>query len=66
MAVPSPLSVKLTPGGSVPDSEIVATGLPVVCTEKDPGAPTVKPTDFLLVMAGACWTVMVSVCCAEP
>ena len=34
VAVPLPPSVSVTPDGSVPDSVIAATGLPVVITEK--------------------------------
>ena len=53
MAVPSPLSVKLTPGGSAPASLIDAVGLPVVSSENDPCVPTVKAADPPLLMAGA-------------
>ena len=34
LAVPSPLSVKVTPLGSAPDSEIAAVGFPDVVTVK--------------------------------
>jgi hypothetical protein len=38
VAVPSPLSEKLTPGGSAPVSEIAAVGNPVVITLNEPAA----------------------------
>ena len=66
VAVPSLLSVSVTPDGSDPDEVIAATGLPVVVTEKDSCVPTVKVAAAALVIAGACWTVTVSVCCAVP
>ena len=53
MAVPSPLSIKVTPDGSAPDSVIVAVGLPVVVTGNVPWVPTVKAAALPLVMAGA-------------
>ena len=66
VAVPLPLSAKVTPEGSAPDSVIAAVGLPVVVTENDPAVPAVKVAELALVMAGACWMVTVSVCCTEP
>ena len=66
VAVPSPLSVNVTPDGSDPDSVTFATGLPVVVTVNVPAVPAVNVADVPLVMAGACCTVMVSVCCTEP
>jgi len=62
--VPFPLSVKVTPLGSVPDSLSVGLGNPVVVTVKLPGAPTVKVALFALVMAGAWSTVSVKLCTA--
>ena len=66
VAVPSPLSVKVTPAGSDPDSVIAAVGLPVVVTVNDPAVPTVNVAELPLVIFGACWMVMVSVCWIEP
>ena len=54
VAVPFPLSVKLTPPGNDPVLDIVATGLPVVVTVKEPTVPAVKVTLLALVIAGAC------------
>ena len=61
-----PLSTRLTPDGSAPDPVIFAAGLPVVLIVKVPDVPVVNVAESALVMAGACWTVTVSVCCAEP
>jgi hypothetical protein len=66
VAVPSPLSVSVTPDGSVPDSVMTAVGLPVVVTVDVPGVPSVKVAEAALVIAGACATVMVRVCDAVP
>ena len=66
VAVPLPPSVSVTPEGSAPDSVIVAVGLPVVVTENEPCVPTVKVAELSLVIAGACWTVMVRVWDAVP
>ncbi len=66
VAVPLPLSLNVMPVGSAPDSVIAAVGLPVVVTENDPAVPTVKVAAPPLVMAGACRTVIVSVCWTEP
>ena len=44
MAVPSPLSVKVTPEGRAPDSDRAAVGRPVV-TVKVPALPSVKVVD---------------------
>ena len=38
----------------------------MVVTENVPAVPAVKVAELALVMAGACWMVMVSVCCTEP
>jgi hypothetical protein len=53
VAVPFPLSVKLTPAGNDPVFARAATGLPVVVTVKEPLVPAVKVTLFALVIAGA-------------
>ena len=52
VAVPSPLSVKVTPDGSAPVSASFAVGLPVLVTENDPAVPTVNVAEVPLVMAG--------------
>ena len=52
VAVPLPLSVKVTPVGSAPVLEIPAGGEPVVVTVKEPAVPTVKVVLLALVMAG--------------
>ena len=54
MAVPSCLSVKVTPLGRLPDSVITGVGEPVVVTVKLPALPTVKVALLALVIAGAC------------
>jgi hypothetical protein len=56
VAVPLPLSLKVTPAGSVPDSDRVGAGNPVVVTWKDPGGgavPTVNVVWSELVIDGA-------------
>ena len=53
VAVPLPLSVKVTPVGSGPLSANVGVGVPVVVTVKVPGAPWVKVVVLAEVMAGA-------------
>ena len=42
VAVPSPLSMKVTPVGSAPVSVRAAVGNPVVVTVNEPAGPTVK------------------------
>lgn len=42
MAVPLPLSMKVTPLGRVPVSAMVGEAAPLVVTVKLPGLPTVK------------------------
>jgi len=61
VAVPLPLSTKVTPVGSAPDSVIVGVGLPVVVTEKKPAAPTVNVALEALVIAGVPTTPTVRV-----
>lgn len=60
MAVPSPLSVKDRPVGSVPALAKAARGFPVDVTVNVPLAPTVKVVALALVMAGATAGVTVS------
>ena len=52
-AVPSPLSVRLTPLGSAPVSEIDGVGAPVVVTANVAAFPTWNMTLLALVIAGA-------------
>ena len=59
VAVPSPLSTKLTPVGRVPDSDSVAVGLPVEVTVKVPALPSVNVALEPEVMAAAASTVRV-------
>jgi hypothetical protein len=54
VAVPSPLSVKLTPLGSAPDSDSDGDGEPVVLTVKPPACPTTNVACDALEIAGAC------------
>src|SRR6266702_3066327 len=61
VAVPSPLSVKVIPAGRAPDSVSAAAGAPVVVTVKLNGAPTIEVAEAALVMAGATFSVRVSV-----
>ena len=56
VAAPLSLLVKLTPEGSLPDSEMSIDeplGSPVVVTAKDPAVPTTKLVELGLVMDGA-------------
>ena len=53
VAVPFPLSTRVTPPGSEPDLEMAGVGLPVVVTVKLPGVPVVNVTLLAEVMAGA-------------
>ena len=59
VAVPSPLSMKLTPVGRAPVSESDAVGRPVVVTVKVPALPSVKVVLSAEVMPGATSTVRV-------
>ena len=59
VAVPSPLSTKVTPVGRGPDSVRAGVGKPVVVTVNDPAVPTAKVLALALVMAGAWSTVRV-------
>ena len=62
VAVPSPLSVKLTPLGSLvdPSERAGAAGTPVAVTVKLPACPTVKVVAAALVMSGATATGVIS------
>ena len=53
VAVPSPLSVNVTPAGSVPVSEMAATGAAVETMVKLPAAFTMKVVPLALVIVGA-------------
>ena len=53
VAVPLPLSTKLTPLGRFPVSLIAGAGVPVVVTVKLPSVPTVNVVSSADVMAGA-------------
>jgi hypothetical protein len=65
VAVPLPLSTKVTPAGSAPVSVRAGFGKPVVVTVKLPGALTEKEVALALVIAGAWFTVSVKVCVAS-
>src|SRR6185312_17479982 len=66
VAVPSPLSVKVTPDGSEPASvNVVAVGNPTwVVTVNVPAEPTAKVVWLALVIAGSSVTVSVNDCVA--
>ena len=67
VAVPSPLSLKVTPLGSAPDSVKDGVGKPVVSTVNDAEAPTANVVLLGLMMAGAWSTVKLKVWLAgEP
>ena len=53
VAVPLPLSWKVTPLGSEPDSVSVGVGVPVAVTVKLPAVPAVNVVPLALVMEGA-------------
>ena len=59
MAVPSPLSEKVTPVGSAPALVIAGSGNPVVVTVKEPAEPTRKVVEVPLVMTGGASTFKV-------
>ena len=64
VAVPSPLSVKVTPLGSAPLSLRAATGKPLLTMIIDSCAPVMTVALLALVMAGAWSTVRVKFCWA--
>ena len=53
VAVPLPLSTKVTPEGSAPVSLSAGVGNPVVVTVKVPAVPVVNVVASALVIAGA-------------
>ena len=53
MAVPSPLSVRVTPVGSAPVSVMAAVGSPVVVIVVEKGVPAVALAEEALMMVGA-------------
>lgn len=66
VAVPLPLLVKVTPEGSVPKSDSVGAGDPVVVTVKEKAVPDFTVSEAALVKAGAWPTVRVKLCVAVP
>jgi hypothetical protein len=62
VAVPLPLSCRVSPPGRAPVSLIAGAGEPVVVTEKLKAAPTVAVAVALLVTPGAWLTVMIKLC----
>ncbi len=66
VAVPLPLSVKLTPAGREPVLVIAGVGAPVVVTVNEPAEPTANVAELALVNAGDWWTVRVNACWAVP
>src|ERR1019366_4630758 len=65
-AVPFPLSVKLRPPGSGPDSARAGGGYPVARTVRLSGAPTLTLIVRIFLMAGALVTVRVNAWVAVP
>src|ERR1700691_628267 len=65
-AVPSPLSVKVTPAGRGPVPVSAGAGNPRVGTVKVTESPAVKVVDARLVIAGAWFTARAQVCVALP
>ena len=63
--VPFPLSVKVTPLGSGPDSVRLGAGEPVAVTGNAPVVPATNVTVFTLVIAGAWLTMMSSTWVAD-
>ena len=61
VAVPLPLSLKVTGFGNDPESLRVGVGEPVVVTVKVPAVPTVKVVLLALVIASGGFTVRVKV-----
>ena len=61
VAVPLPLSVNVSPPGRAPDSVMAGAGAPVVDTVKLNGAPTIEVAALALRMAGATFSLSVSV-----
>ena len=61
VALPLPLSIKVTPLGSVLAVLSAGVGLPIVVIMNAPGVPTTKVVPAALVIAGAWFTVSVNV-----
>jgi len=59
VAVPSPLSAKVTPGGRLPLADRAAVGNPVEVTVKLPAVPVTKVTPGAEVITGDAFTVRV-------
>ena len=53
VAVPLPLSLNVTPPGSVPQRLRFGVGVPVAVTVKDPAVPSVNGVALALVITGA-------------
>src|ERR1019366_1462645 len=66
VAVPSPLSVKLRPPGSGPDSARAGAGYPVARTVSRSATPTLVLMVGILLMAGALVTVRVNAWVTVP
>jgi hypothetical protein len=66
VAVPSPLSVKVIPGGRVPDSVKLGAGLPVVVTVKSIGTRASMWSMAAEVMVGGVFTVTFTVLDGGP
>lgn len=64
VAVPLPLSMKVTPVGSAPLSFNAGVGEPLVVTVNAPAAPAVNVALLALVIAGGPTTVSVKLCVA--
>jgi hypothetical protein len=64
VAVPFPLSAKITPPGNEPVSDSTGCGFPVEVTVNVPADPTVNVVDAADVIAGAWFTVNVKDCWA--
>jgi hypothetical protein len=64
VAVPSPLSVAVTPAGSAPVTTSVGTGNPAAVTVKLPADPKENVVAAALVIATVCVTVNVNACAA--
>ena len=66
VAVPFPLSVKVTPVGKVPVSVKVDAGTPVVITVNEPAVSTLNVVLLALVITGGAETINMPVFCAVP
>ena len=66
VAVPLPLSTKLTPAGNAPDSDNAGVGVPVAITMNDAGCPTVNVVEVAELNAGGAVTVNVNAWVVVP